>query len=74
MILSLDGTLYTVAVRGDVSGSGTVNSADVRLLQQYLAGDKELGAAACLAADLNGDGEATAADLVLLAAQIGAKP
>ena len=68
----VDGTPYTVVLRGDLNGSGTVNSADLRLLQRVLAEDEALTDAARLAADLNADGSISAADLVLLAARIGA--
>ena len=68
----IDGTPYTVVLRGDLNGSGTINSADLRLLQRVLAEDEALTDAARLAADLNADGSVNAADLVLLAARIGA--
>lgn len=70
MVATVDGTPYTVVVPGDVNGTGTVNSADLRLLQRYLAGDEKLEDAACFAADLSRDGIADAVDLVLLAARI----
>ena len=68
----VDGTPYTVVVPGDINGSGTVNSADLRLLQRHLADDEPLDSDALFAADLNADGVADAADLVLLSARIGA--
>ena len=49
-----------------------MNTADLRLFQRVLAGDAALDDAAAFAADLNGDGTADAADLVLLSARIAA--
>ncbi|MGN0479237.1 MAG: dockerin type I repeat-containing protein [Hominenteromicrobium sp.] len=72
MTALIDGTPYTIVIRGDINGSGTVNTADLRLFQQYLADDETLSSAALLAADLNTDGAADAADLVLLSARIPA--
>lgn len=71
-IAMVDGDLYTVIVPGDLNASGTVNTADLRLFQRVLAGDAGLDDAALFAADLNGDGTAAAADLVLLSARIAA--
>lgn len=66
----IDDTLYTVIVPGDINGSGTVNTADLRLLQRVLVGETELNDTAALAADLNENGRPDAADLVLLAAKM----
>ena len=66
----VDGALYTVVIPGDLNASGTVNTADLRLFQRFLADDEALDEAALCAADLNGDGTADAADLVLLSGQI----
>ena len=66
----IDGALYTVVIPGDLNASGTVNTADLRLFQRFLADDEVLDEAALCAADLNGDGTADAADLVLLSGQI----
>ena len=62
--------LYTVIVPGDINASGTVNTADMRLLQRVLVGETELTDTAALAADLNENGRPDAADLVLLAAKM----
>ena len=69
-IAMIDGTLYTIIVPGDINGSGTVNTADLRLLQAFLAGDNTPTDAERLAADLSGSGSVDAADLVLLVACI----
>ena len=54
----------------DINASGTVNTADMRLLQRVLVGEAELTDTAALAADLNENGRPDAADLVLLAAKM----
>ena len=66
----IDDKLYTVIVPGDINASGTVNTADMRLLQRVLVGETELTDTAALAADLNENGRPDAADLVLLAAKM----
>lgn len=66
----IDDKLYTVIVPGDINASGTVNTADLRLLQRVLVGETELADTAALAADLNENGRPDAADLVLLAAKM----
>ena len=66
----IDDELYTVIVPGDINASGTVNTADMRLLQRVLVGETELTDTAALATDLNENGRPDAADLVLLAAKM----
>ena len=58
---------YTVIVPGDINSSGTVNSVDIRLLQQFLLGTQTFTQAQQLAADLNQNETPDVADLVLLA-------
>ena len=58
---------YTVIVPGDINSSGTVNSVDIRLLQQFLLGTQTPTQAQQLAGDLNRNETPDAADLVLLA-------
>lgn len=70
MSAMIDDKLYTVIVPGDINASGTVNTADMRLLQRVLVGETELTDTAALAADLNENGRPDAADLVLLAAKM----
>ena len=70
MSVLIDDELYTVIVPGDINASGTVNTADMRLLQRVLVGETELTDTAALAADLNENGRPDAADLVLLAAKM----
>lgn len=38
MSVLIDDKLYTVIVPGDINASGTVNTADMRLLQRVLVG------------------------------------
>lgn len=70
MSVLIDDELYTVIVPGDINASGTVNTADMRLLQRVFVGETELTDTAALAADLNENGRPDAADLVLLAAKM----
>ena len=70
MSVLIDDKLYTVIVPGDINASGTVNTADMRLLQRVLVGETELTDTAALAADLNENGRPDAADLVLLAGKM----
>lgn len=70
MSVLIDDELYTVIVPGDINASGTVNTADMRLLQRVLVGETELTDTAALAADLNENGRPDAANLVLLAAKM----
>ena len=70
MSVLIDDKLYTVIVPGDINASGTVNTADMRLLQCVLVGETELTDTAALAADLNENGRPDAADLVLLDAKM----
>ena len=59
-------THYVLIVPGDVNSSGTVNSVDLRLMQQFLLGAQMPEEIQILAGDLNNNGSLDAADLVLL--------
>ena len=65
----IDSKTYVIAVCGDVTGEGNVNSKDVTLLQKYLCDNAELDGAYLEAADFNLDGEADNRDLVLISRQ-----
>ena len=58
---------YTVIVPGDINSSGTVNSVDIRILQQFLLGTQTFTQAQQFAADLDRNETPDVADLVLLA-------
>lgn len=55
----------TICVKGDINNSGTANTEDLNLLEEYLIGKSELEEAAILAGDMNGDGSVDTSDLVL---------
>ena len=55
-----------IAVLGDINGSGTVNSADTKLLMRFFTGSASLNDCEITAADCNKDGIADNRDLVLL--------
>lgn len=60
---------YTLVVPGDCTGNGAVNGGDIRAAHAHVLGTEPLpGEAYRRAADLDGDGAVTGADLVLLGA------
>lgn len=65
----IDSQHLTIAVCGDVTGEGNVNSKDVTLLQKYLCGNETLSGAFLKAADFNLDGKVDNRDLVLISRQ-----
>ena len=62
---------YELAVRGDISLSGTVNSRDIKALMSYLTDSDILTGCRLKAADLNADNVVNTQDLVLLARECG---
>lgn len=60
----------TVIVPGDLNGSGTVTESSSRILYRVLSGTAELDEATFAAADLDGDGKITTADLLALKKKI----
>lgn len=65
MIISLEEKSLTICVKGDINNSGTVNTEDLYLLEEYLIGSSELNEAQVLAGDMNGDESLDNSDLVL---------
>lgn len=63
------GIQRTVIVPGDLNGSGTVNSADVRLLQQLIVTGSTASEVQRAAGDLDGNGRLDTCDLVLLVSE-----
>jgi len=57
---------FTVIILGDLTGSGTINSADILALRQHLLGTRRLNGAFATAADINRDGQINSADLLAL--------
>ena len=57
---------YTFIVRGDVTGTGNVNSRDEAMMFKHLLNQEKLKGIYKLAGDLNGDKKITNADLVKL--------
>ena len=59
-----DGAKYTAVIYGDLNGDGSINSADLLAVRQYLLGMKDLSGAYKEAANLNGDGSINSATLL----------
>ena len=57
---------YTFIVMGDINGTGTVNSRDVKIMFNCLFGINTVGGVYKTAADMNGDEKLSTADLVML--------
>lgn len=60
-----DGAQTMVIVRGDVTGNGICGAKDIRRVMEHLCGANALEGAYLSAADINGDGRVSNADLVL---------
>lgn len=67
-LLTVNGTTYTVMVRGDVNGDGKNSTADLILIKSYLSGtDSALPSRAYRrAADFNGDNRITTSDYLAI--------
>ena len=71
--LQINGTaadMLTIVVKGDVNGTGTVNSRDVQMLYEHLNGEETLSGIELIACDINGDELVDTSDLLLLKQQI----
>lgn len=68
-----DGTstyTYTVVIKGDITGDGDINSADLLKIRQYLIGTANLGESFKDSADVNKDGQLNSADLLVIRKQL----
>lgn len=71
--LQIDGLIVdklTIIIKGDINGTGTVNSRDVQLLYDQLNGSEILSDTQLLACDINSDELINTSDLLLLKQQI----
>ncbi len=71
--LQIEGSIIdelTIIVKGDINGTGTVNSRDVQLLYDQLNGAETLSDIPLLACDMNNDELIDTGDLLLLKQQI----
>ena len=66
MLAKYEGKEVEIVVGGDVNGSGTVNSADFKAMQNHLLATEKLSGAYYLAADISGNGNVGTEDLVLI--------
>ena len=60
------GETLPIVVPGDANGSGTVNSADIRAVQQAILGEAELSGVYEIAADVDRNGRVDTHDLLLV--------
>ncbi len=59
-----DGTKYEAVLKGDLTGDGVINSADILRLRQHLLGNNILKGAYLAASDLTGDNNVNSADIL----------
>ncbi len=57
--------VYTIIVKGDITGAGRINEEDVNVLSNCLLGLDKVGGIYKTAADMNGDGKLSNVDLVM---------
>ncbi len=57
---------FKLIVKGDVTGTGTLNSRDISAFENYLLGKTELSGEFLQAANINGDGDQDVIDLFLM--------
>ena len=67
MYFLFDNEEYLICVTGDINGSGTVNSSDIKALQKHVINETQLDGIYKTAADMNDDGSLNTVDLYLLA-------
>lgn len=57
---------FTLIVKGDLTGTGTITSRDITYMTNYLLGKSSLEGVYLKAADINNDGEVNSIDLLLM--------
>lgn len=57
---------YNIVITGDITGKGSINSADILAIRQHLLNQNKLSDAKLKAADINNDGRINSADLLAL--------
>ena len=68
--ITINGSTYTIAVKGDISGDGRINSSDYVTTANHVLRKKILTGHQLVAADINGDGRVNSSDYVALANHI----
>ena len=66
MTVLADGTRYSVAVKGDLTGEGNLNSRDLDAMMRHLTKENFLADIFAIAADLDNDNAITTKDLLAL--------
>lgn len=61
---------YTIVIKGDITGDGDINSADLLKIRQYLIGTTDLNESFKDSADVNKDGKLNSADLLVIRQQL----
>lgn len=61
-----ENAVYTISVKGDLTGEGNVNSLDLNVVFNHLLGIADLSSVQIISGDLNDDGVITNKDLVLI--------
>ena len=65
-MLDVQGSIYTLGGSGDTTGNGTLSSTDATRIMQYLSNSVPLTQAEYARADINGDGQVTYLDAMLI--------
>lgn len=65
-----DSIQFELSVTGDITGEGSVNSRDLKLLMDYLIGSADYNGVYLLSSDLSDDGKVDVIDLAMMAKRI----